>query len=60
MIPALLSCLYVAYLYHSLKSQDSAVDSSVKQEDQTTEARLRELSLRVEKLTHRIDQGSEA
>ncbi|TWU27974.1 hypothetical protein [Novipirellula artificiosorum] len=60
MIPALLSCIFVAYLYHSLKSENSAGDSSVSQNDQTIEARLRALSLRVEKLANRIDQGGES
>lgn len=60
MIPALLSCFFVAYLYHSLKAEESAGLLSAAQDDQTIEARVKELSQRVETLANQVDQGGKS
>lgn len=59
MIPALLSCFFVAYLYHTLNSDDLVEACSAGESNQTTEDRLKELSRRIEKLADQVDRGGE-
>ncbi len=57
MIPAILSCVFVAYLYKTLNAEPE-VDRLV--ESENAEDRVRGLQLRIEKLTNQISGNGEA
>ncbi|TWU56319.1 hypothetical protein Poly59_26230 [Rubripirellula reticaptiva] len=55
MIPAILSCVYVIYLYHTLHHMESSGVDSAAEVSVTPEA----ISDRIQKIQHRLDKLAE-